>query len=306
MDRTQLKDPTSVRALIAYLVIWGASTAYLAASGGDWVFPFASLFIFGLIFSGVIWFLTRKMNAPAVPVNRPARESLGLLAYLAIYAVLLIGIWLGTVREAIPEGPNQEWAVLGYKLLIHIGIPAAIILALGGAIRPLFDGGMDRKGFWTTLIVLSAMMIGLLALVSPSLKQIGALNLDPAMTLFWVIASWTWLSIEAGLCEEFLFRACLQSRLTAWMRSPVAGIAVTSILFGLAHWPGLYFRGGPGVDGWSTDPIQVAAFTIATLSPLSVSLGLLWARSRSLLLIVIVHGAIDALPHTAEMVGIWG
>jgi membrane protease YdiL (CAAX protease family) len=124
--------------------------------------------------------------------------------------------------------------------------------------------------------------------------------------LFWVIASWTWLSVEAGLCEEFLFRACLQSRLAAWLSSPVAGIALTSVLFGLAHWPGLYFRGGPGVDGWSTDPIQVAAFTIATLSPLSVSLGLLWARSRSLLLVVIVHGAIDALPHTAEMAGIWG
>lgn len=306
MDRSIFRDRTSIRALIAYLVIWAASTAYLAISGGDWVFPFASLIIFGLIFSGVIWFLTRKMNAPDVPVNRPARESIGLLAYLSIYAVLLIGIWLGTLREAIPEGPNQEWAVLGYKLLIHVGVPAAIILALGGAVRPLFDGGMDRKGFWTTLIVLSAMMFGLLALVSPSLTQIGALNLDPAWTLFWVIASWTWLSIEAGICEEFLFRACLQSRLTAWMRSPVAGIAVTSILFGLAHWPGLYFRGGPGVDGWSTDPIQVAAFTIATLSPLSVSLGLLWARSRSLLLIVIVHGAIDALPHTAEMVGIWG
>jgi len=238
MNRSQLKDPTSVRALVAYLVIWGASTAYLAASGGDWVFPFASLVIFGLIFSGVIWFLTRKMDAPAVPVNRPARESLGLLAYLAIYAVLLIGIWLGTLREAVPEGPNQEWAVLGYKLLIHVGIPAAIIMALGGAVRPLFDGGMDRKGFWTTLIVLSAMMLGLLAVVSPSLSQISALNLDPAWTLFWVIASWTWLSIEAGLCEEFLFRACLQSRLSAWLRSPVAGIALTSVLFGLAHWPG--------------------------------------------------------------------
>jgi membrane protease YdiL (CAAX protease family) len=121
----------------------------------------------------------------------------------------------------------------------------------------------------------------------------------------WVLGSWAWLSVEAGLCEEFLFRACLQSRLTAWLQSPAAAIAVTSILFGLSHWPGLYLRGGPGVDGWSTDPLQVAAYTIATLSPLSVSLGLLWARSRSLLLVVLVHGAIDALPNAAEFVHIW-
>ena len=143
-------------------------------------------------------------------------------------------------------------------------------------------------------------MFALLAVVSPSLQQIGALNLGPAVALGWVLASWAWLSVEAGLCEEFLFRACLQSRLSAWLKSPTAGIALTSILFGLAHWPGLYLRGGPDVDGWSTDPIQVAAFTVATLSPLAVSMGLLWARSRSLLLIVLVHGAIDALPHTAE------
>ena len=262
--------------------------------------------IFGLILSGIIWFLTRKMNAPDVPVANPKRESLGLLAYLALYAFLLIGVWLGTVREAVPEGPNQELAVLAYKLLIHLGLPAAIIILLGGAVRPLFDAGTERKGFWPTLILLSALMFGLLALVSPSLQQIGALNLGVAATLFWVMASWAWLSVEAGLCEEFLFRACLQSRLAAWLRSPVAAITLTSVLFGLAHWPGLYLRGGPGVDGWSTDPIQVAAFTVATLSPLSVALGLLWARSRSLLLIVLVHGAIDALPHTAETFAIWG
>ena len=305
MDRTQLTDRTSIRALLIYLGVWGVSTAYIAATGGDWVFPIASLVIFGLILSSIIWFLTRKMDAPAVPVAQPKRESLGLLGYLAIYAFLLIGVWLGTVRNAVPEGPNQEWAVLAYKLLIHVGLPAAIIMLLGGAIRPLFDAGTQRKGFWSTLIVLCALMFALLAVVSPSLKQIGGLNLGIAAALFWVLMSWLWLSLEAGLCEEFFFRACLQSRLTAWLKTPVAGILLTSVLFGLSHWPGLYLRGGPGVDGWSTDPIQVAAFTIATLSPLSVALGLLWARSRSLLLIVLVHGAIDALPHTAETFHIW-
>jgi len=305
MDRTQLTDRTSIRALLIYLGVWGVSTAYIAATGGDWVFPIASLVIFGLILSSIIWFLTRKMDAPAVPVAQPKRESLGLLGYLAIYAFLLIGVWLGTVRNAVPEGPNQEWAVLAYKLLIHVGLPAAIIMLLGGAIRPLFDAGTQRKGFWSTLIVLCALMFALLAVVSPSLKQIGGLNLGIAAALFWVLMSWLWLSLEAGLCEEFFFRACLQSRLTAWLKTPVAGITLTSVLFGLSHWPGLYLRGGPGVDGWSTDPIQVAAFTIATLSPLSVALGLLWARSRSLLLIVLVHGAIDALPHTAETFHIW-
>lgn len=295
-----------LRALLAYLAIWGASTFYLAATGGDWVFPIVSLLIFGGALSGVIWFLTRKMDAPPVPVARPKPESLAMLGYLALYAVLLIGIWLGNLKAAIPAGQGQELAVIAYKLLIHVAVPAAILLMLGSRLRPLFDAGLDRRGFWPALIVLGGLMFALLAVVSPSLKQIGELGLSPLSALPWVLGAWAWVSIEAGLCEEFLFRACLQSRLAAWLQSPAAAIALTSVLFGLAHWPGLYLRGGPGVDGWSTDPIQVAAFTIATLSPLSVALGLLWARSRSLLLIVLVHGSIDALPFTAEFARLWG
>ena len=215
MDRSQLLDRNGVRAWIAFLIIWAVATAYLAATGGDWVFPIAALLIFGVALSSVIWFLTRKMEAPAVPVERPRRESLALLAYIALYAVLLIGLWLGAVREAIPPGRTQELAVLGYKLAIHVALPVGLILLVGGRVGPLFDSGLTRRGFWPTLIVLSGLLFALLAVVSPSLTQIGALRLAPAAALAWVLASWAWMSLEAGLCEEFLFRACLQSRLTA-------------------------------------------------------------------------------------------
>lgn len=305
MSRAEFLGRSGSRAILLYLLIWAASTAYLALTGGEWFFPIASLVIFGLALSSIIWFLTRKMDAPPVPVSNPRRESVAFLGYVAIYAALFIAFGLGAVREAVPEGQAQDLAVLAYKLVIHVAIPVVLILILGSALRPLFDTGVRRRGFWPALIVLCGLMFSLLAVVSPSLEQIGALGLAPAAALLWVLLSWAWMSVEAGLCEEFLFRACLQSRLTAWLQSPATAIVVTSILFGLAHWPGLYLRGEPGVDGWSTDPLQVAAFTIATLSPLSVSMGLLWARSRSLLLVVLVHGSIDALPNTAELFRIW-
>jgi membrane protease YdiL (CAAX protease family) len=245
------------------------------------------------------------MDAPPVPVTNPRRQSFAFLAYIAVYAVLLIGLWLGSIKQLLEPGQAQDLAVVSYKLLVHVATPAVIVVLLGGALRPMFDTGVGRRGFLAALAVLSGLMFALLAVVSPSLNQIGALNISPPAALLWVLGSWTWMSIEAGLCEEFLFRAGLQSRLTAWLSAPATAIFVTSVLFGLAHWPGLYLRGGPGVDGWSADPIQVAAFTVATLSPLSVSLGWLWARSRSLLLVVLVHGAIDALPNTAEFFRVW-
>jgi membrane protease YdiL (CAAX protease family) len=306
MTASEFFGATGKKAVASYLAVWVASTGYIAATGGDWIFPIASLVIFGLILGGLVWFLTRKMDAPDVPVANPQRESLAFLGYILIYAVLLIAIGLGAVKAAFPPGQAQDLTVLAYKLTIHVLIPAGLVLLLGSSLRPLFDSGIGRRGFWPTLIVLCTLAFGLLAFVSPSLQQIAATGVAPAAAIAFVLASWAWMSVEAGLCEEFLFRACLQSRLTAWLRSPAAGIALTSVLFALSHWPGLYLRGGPGVDGWSTDPVQVAAFTIATLSPLSVALGLLWARSRSLLLIVLVHGAIDALPNTADLIHVWG
>ena len=102
-----------------------------------------------------------------------------------------------------------------------------------------------------------------------------------------------------------MFRGLLQTRLSAWLQSPVVAILITSTIFALCHVPGLYLRGTPDTDGYSTNLLQVAAFTIATLSPLSIALGVLWMRTRSLLLVVLVHGAIDALPFTAEFVTIW-
>ena len=305
MNMADLTGSSGRKALAFYFLIWGAATAYLATRGADWSFPIASLVIFGCGFSGLGWLLTRRMDAPALPVGNAKRESLALLAYLAFYALVFFGWLYGLLKEAIPPGPTQEIAVLSFKLVVHIGLPIAVLLLVGGKIRNMWDLGLDRRGFWLALGVLSAFCFALLAVVSPALSQIAALKLAPAATVLWIGGAWLWVSLEAGLSEEFLFRAGLQSRLASWMQSPMAAIIVTSLIFALCHVPGIWLRGTPDTDGFSTNPLQVVAFTIATLSPLSIALGILWARTRSLLLIVVVHGAIDALPFTAEFVRLW-
>jgi membrane protease YdiL (CAAX protease family) len=117
--------------------------------------------------------------------------------------------------------------------------------------------------------------------------------------------SFIWIALEAGLCEEFLYRAVLQTRLAAVRRSELGAVVTGALIFALAHAPGLYLRGKPEVDGWSTDPLQVVAFTVATLSPLALLFGTLWTRTRSLLLIVLLHAAVDVLPNLSEFLKIW-
>jgi membrane protease YdiL (CAAX protease family) len=300
-----LKLRPAIWAAIAYLAAWGVATLYLFVSGADWVFPIASLTIFGGALSGLAWFLTRNSEPPAVPVPRPGIELTALLGFLLLYAFVFLGWGLGALKAAVTDPRPQEVAVLAVKLLVHVAIPAAILMALKAPLKPLFDTGLSRRGFWPTLLIMGAVLNGLLAVVSPSLANIAKLDPTPAMLLWGVTGAFVWNALEAGLCEEFLFRAALQSRFAAWFKSNAPAIVATSLLFGLAHAPGLYLRGGPGVDGWSTDPVQVAAFTIATLSPISLLFGVLWARTRSLLLIVLLHACVDLLPFTSEFITTW-
>lgn len=294
------------RPALLFLAAWAVSTLYLAARGADWVFPIVSLLVFGVGLSAVAWWLTRRTDAPPLPVERPGREAVALLLYLVLYAVLFVGILFTTIKTAVPAGRDQDLAMLAFKLLIHVVLPTALLLWLGGRVRPMWDMGIGRRGFWPTLLVIGGLLVGLVALASPSLRQIAALDLAPGVAATWIAASLVWMSLEAGLCEEFLFRAGLQSRLQAWLATPTGAIALTSVIFALSHAPGLYLRGTPETEGWSTDPLQVAAYTVATLAPVSLLFGVLWLRTRSLLLVVLLHASVDMLPNTAELVRNWG
>jgi membrane protease YdiL (CAAX protease family) len=291
--------------IAAYAAVWAAATAYLAMKGGDWTFPLISMGVFGLLLSGVAVLLTRKAAAPAVRVARPGLELAAVLAFLLVYAVGFLGYGMGWARSVLPAGREQELLVLGLKLAVHVGLPCLLLLALRADLAPLFSAGLRRKGFWPTLLVLGAILMALLAVLSPSLKQIAQLH-PSAATLAWTApAAFIWSAVEAGLCEEFLFRAVLQSRLAAVLKTEAGAVVVGASLFALAHAPGLFLRGAPGVDGYSTDPLQVVAFTLASLSPLALLFGTVWARTRSLLLIVLLHAAVDILPSLPPFISTW-
>ena len=288
-----------------YAALWAAATGYLAARGADWVFPLVSLGVFGVLLSGLAWALTRNAHPPTVPVQRPALEIGAVLAFLAVYAVGFLGFGMTALRGVFPPGREQELLVLGAKLVVHVALPTLLLAVLGARLSPLFAARVRQPGFWPPLAVLGVVLIGLLAVVSPSLKQIGALH-PSLVTLAWAApASFIWIAIEAGLCEEFLYRAVLQTRLAAALRSEIGAVVIGALVFALAHAPGLFLRGNAETDGWSTDPVQVIAFTMATLSPLALLFGTLWTRTRSLLLVVLLHAAVDFLPNLPEFLKTW-
>jgi membrane protease YdiL (CAAX protease family) len=47
------------------------------------------------------------------------------------------------------------------------------------------------------------------------------------------------------------------------------------------------------------------ALAIGAIAPIAMMLGIMWQRTRSFLLVVLVHGAIDAMPAVERMIRMW-
>jgi membrane protease YdiL (CAAX protease family) len=289
-----------------FSLIWGAAMATLAVTKADgFEDALAVMGIIGVGFSLVGWLVTLGGRAPDVPVRRPGLELGAVLAFLVLYAVLFIGWGLSAFKAAVPPGQTYNALMLALKLVVHVVLPAGLIVAVGGQLRPLIRARADTRGFWLGLVVLGAALLGLLSVITPALKQISGLHLSPAMTALALAGTFVWMALEAGLCEEFQFRAVLQTRLAAAMKSEMAAVVIGALVFAMVHVPGLWLRSGGDVAGHSQSLLAVSAYAIAVLSPAGVFLGVMWMRTRSLLLVILLHAIIDVLPNTAEFAHTW-
>jgi uncharacterized protein len=91
------------------------------------------------------------------------------------------------------------------------------------------------------------------------------------------------------------------------LRSEAGAIFVSALLFGLAHAPGLYLRGGHLAEGLSGSPTPAwaAAYSLAIISPTGLLFGVLWWRTRSFVLVVLLHAWADLLPNLAPFIRTW-
>ena len=120
--------------------------------------------------------LTRKARPEPIPVARPTLELVAVLSFLAIYAVGFLGWGMGAAREVFAAGPQEKLFILALKLVVHVAAPALLLAMLGARVAPLFRTGLGKPGFWPPLIVLGAIIMALLCVVSPALKQISEIG----------------------------------------------------------------------------------------------------------------------------------
>ena len=91
------------------------------------------------------------------------------------------------------------------------------------------------------------------------------------------------------------------------LRSQAGGIVLASLLFGLAHAPGSLSstRGTQEAVGAHPSWLMAVGYSIVVTSVAGVFLGVLWARTRNLLLVMAVHAAGDWLPNLLQTIRNW-
>ncbi len=299
----------AVLACIAYALLWGAGVVVLARDpdfeAGEAI---AVMLLLGLGLSAAAWLATLGAKPRQQPVRDPGRELLWITALLVGIGIGFLGYGLSVLRATVSHDPARSISILLAKLLVLVLLPGLAFRRLGYGWRELLAFTRLDRVELRALVVMMALLALLQLTVGRGPQAVHALVAERGLTMWQVLALalpvWVWLSVEAGITEEFLFRGLVQSRLSAWLGSSVVGVIGMAVLFGFAHAPGYVLRGAHGMEGMaqSPDALSAAAYAIVVASPLGLAFGVLWARTRSFTLVVLLHGWGDLIPNLARLV----
>lgn len=293
------------------LVIAGYCLVYLAALAAAYVqrktFPFSEsimvIAIIGVGFTALVYFV-----APAIEITSPPTATLPELIFTLAYLVFvsLMLVFFDPVPAAWKDAFFKRKLVkLIYKLILFVLIPLAVLRLVWHA--EWSDLGFSVQQLPRQLLaalILSLCFGGFNFIAGSGAKPIRAGAFSAQQLSLWFPLVFLWNMLEVGLVEEFFFRAFLQTRLTLALGNPLAGICTASLLFGLAHAPGLYLRSGDkdGPLGAHPSLLNSILYAIVVLSPAGWFTGLLFVRTHSLLASILVHAAIDTVAHVSEFI----
>ncbi len=254
-----------------------------------------ALVILGLALPGLALLTTRRSIPLPQPVRRPSSEVALLAGYLVVIAVVLV-VGFGRVVRVSTE-PLHSLAVLGLKLALFVVVPGLLVLTQGYRVRELAPISVRRGQLWPALWMGIAIVL-VQCVLGRGLQDIAQAGLPARVLLLAVPLCFAWLVVEVGIVEEFFFRALLQARLAAALRSEWAGLVAAALLFGLVHAPGFYLRTQATMEALGPNPsiVGAIAYSIALTSLAGLFLGVLWLRTRNFAVVVLVHAAGDLLP----------
>ncbi|MFZ1217649.1 MAG: CPBP family intramembrane glutamic endopeptidase [Chthoniobacterales bacterium] len=275
------------------------------------------LIVFGIAFPLLAWGATIRARPLSLKVRSSATEMW--LLFVCLAGVSLYLVWGAALSELfLPlswlASPRLKFfIVLARKLIVFVAIPYILFRALFG--YRWRDFGLQIAGVRAlggnhlpVVLLLSAAILLFQYFLGGGAAPLRRGEFHASQLAIGLPLCFAWLFVEAGLVEEFFFRALLQTHLAAWFKSEVTGVALMALLFGLAHAPGFILRhaGLEEAIGANPSPADSIAYAIVVLSVGGIFFGIVWARTKNLFAVMFIHAATDLLPNLKEFVGTWG
>jgi membrane protease YdiL (CAAX protease family) len=275
-----------------------------------------ALVLFAFVLPLIAWFALWRARPLEIDMHPRNSEMLGILAYvLALSAYLAFGPQ--TIDRLLPQIWTANAQIHFFinaarKLIVFVLLPYLLFGPPFGYRRR--DFGLQAAGWRESvrthlpvILVISGFMLVFQYFVGNAAAPIREGRLTSTQLAAGLPLAFIWLAIEAGFVEEFFFRGLLQARLSAWFRSEVTGVVLMSLAFGLAHAPGFIFRNAGEVEGLGANPsaLDAIAYSIATIAIIGILFGVIWARTKNLIALILIHAAIDLLPNVSGFVKTW-
>ena len=167
-----------------------------------------------IAFPALAWVLTRPPRDHAARPDPVPSRWRGVLVYLAVFAVLVLGWGFSAINDAFPVEPVQSVVQVLVKLATMVVLPLWLFVRW----RRMSPGPFGRRRLWLVFIVMSLAYLALQAVFGRGLSTLS--ELDPALaTLLWAVpACLLWQSIEAAWRKRCCSAACCRST----CRSPPA------------------------------------------------------------------------------------
>jgi membrane protease YdiL (CAAX protease family) len=223
-------------------------------------------------FLAFYWLISHRQPMKSNPIHKPRLELSAALVLVALWIFYRIGEywhWFTTPSLGINACSNSGEAIL-LKMAEMFLAPLLLLLALKYSLPEM--GMRWSKSAWLMALV------PITALIAWGLSHhfLGPFAASSACYFF-----------GAGLPEEFLFRAFLQTRLEAVLHRPLWALWTASFIFGLAHIPidlhGSFLH-------WQDALLTAFTFQMSA----GIAFGYAYMRTKNLLPISIIHTLLDS------------
>src|SRR6266481_5292327 len=319
MQNVAISSQTSSRNFIltAGLLLYCAAFAILLGNKSfDIAGAVVVLIVFGIVLPLIAWIATRHAIPLSISIQPRASELIVLTGYVVALSLYLIGgpQWIDQhLPSAWTDSLRIEFLIIAIKkLVVFVAIPFAIFrFGFGYRIR---DFGIQREGLGAlrdshlpVVLIVGGAFVAFQYFFSGGGAAFRQGHFTVYQLLLGLPLCFIWLCVEAGLVEEFFFRALVQSHLAAAFKSELSGIVLMSLIFGLAHAPGFIFRHAGELEGLGPHPgsLDAIAYSIVVLAVSGITFGVIWARTKNLFALMLVHAAGDLLPNFGSFVRTW-